>query len=214
MMTEFDQEIKDWIDYDGLVGNKKNPEKWSTGNAILETAFAYQIAKERTSFRWMHALEESVLGCFQKGVLNKNPGRTDQITHDDIVGFCSINPQLADLVCQWGNKTGWVLSNTGENYFTANVKPWHRAFYLAASSSNRVSVYDGAIFWAAAILGVFTSSYSGVRLWWLMINTNPPYPALKSFWNTLFKLRHGSLKKVQTEYYDTINHINVKYCAK
>lgn len=213
--TEFEKEIKQWVDIDGLIGNKKNPEKWSTGNALLETAFVYKIAKDQKSLRWMLALEDAVARCFVGGMLFKNPGRKDEITHDDIVGFASVNEQLADLICQWGERTGWVLSNTGKDYFTANVKPIHQIYYKAASKSFKVSAWEAIFFWLNAILGILMAHVSGARMLWLMRNCRPPKFDLifGPIFDLIFKRRFKSVKNVHIEYYNTTDHITVRYCS-
>lgn len=133
----YEEIIKTYIDPNGLIGAHQYPEKWSTGNGILLTTLARIIApiSQIQGLLFLLAITQCENPRFS-GIFFKNSGRTDQISHDDMIAaayWCS-----EDVFNRIENH-GWVLSNTGKFYWDAWVKPWHRAYYLLmAGKSHRL----------------------------------------------------------------------------
>lgn len=214
-MTEFERELRQWIDQDGLIGNQSNPPKWSTGNAVLETAIAIQICKKHSAISLAAELTQSVGNCWYNKSLHKNPNRTDQITHDDLIGFASIDPKYANLICHVGVRNGWNLSNTGFNYFTSQAKPWHQSAYLAMASEYECGLYDGLILGFWLVIAAFTASSSGLRLAWL-VSQSANFRMDRFFipiFNAILKSRGKTIKQINQDYYgpNWVGHPLVKY---
>lgn len=157
------EEITKYIDQDGLIGNKPNPEKWSNGNPILDTAIATIIPSKVFLYRF--CCNSVGLCSSAPGVFNKNPGRTDQISHDDMIGAAVFYRQS---VYQYAMLNGWVLSNTGEFYWDAWVKPWHRGYYCLLVGRPNL-VYNLFLAGMLIVDGLFnTQDSSTKKLNWLI----------------------------------------------
>jgi hypothetical protein len=213
-MTEFESDLLMWLDADGLMGNKKNPERWSTGNAVLETAIAHQVCLDRKETILAAKLESSVIRCWYGSALHKNPGRVDQITHDDLIGFASMHAELASLIANVGVRNGWNLSNQASVYFDSQANLAHQAYYLAASDVFECGLWGSLVFWISACLSAFVSDLSGIRLSYLMVNNRPPKQMAWLFrpaFDFLFKKRFKSFQNVLLEYYGNKDHVLVKW---
>lgn len=212
-MTDFEKELRTWIDQDGLVGNQPNPPKWSTGNAVLETAIAIKLATKHELKDLVAELKQAMANCWYNNALHKNPNRTDAITHDDLLAFAATDRSFADKVCNVGVRNGWNLANVDKDYYTAHAKPWHQSAYLALSNEFECGLWDSLILGVWLILGAFAASYSGIRLMWLVgLSAKFKYDWLfLGLFNVIFKARFKSIKEANSGYYKTSEHILVKY---
>lgn len=137
----FRDEIEVYFDKDGLIGTSPHPKKWSGGNQILDTAQRIIYLHDTKNLTIEDKLQYSraTLKCEDRfGIINKNPERPDEITHDCIIGHVVASALTGTgfefrflyfiKVAKWYPWL-WVASNTGKLYWTAIVKPWHKAFY-------------------------------------------------------------------------------------
>ncbi len=167
-MSEFSSEMSQWIDSDGLIGANVNPEKWSTGNALLETAFAIlyetQLLNHEPDREFIRALCEAILACqIDSGTFNKNPGRIDDITHDCLIGAASVSRvcssvltiSIAGRLAQLGESNGWNLSNTSSVYWNSYARPWDVPFYKICAGK-KPSWYEEC----ALIIDLLRNSFS------------------------------------------------------
>ena len=181
----FVDEIKTWIDPDGLIGTERSPGKWTTGNGILETAFAVLYLTdlpESTDRDLIRGLIEAVLRCqTSEGSFNKNPGRTDQITHDDLMGAASLSrivssplsSPLAGLLVRLGEQNMWNIGNSLPPYWDAHARPWDVCYYRMCAG-RKSAWYEEVmmvleILIAALRLAMGKTSPSGDRLRWLRL---------------------------------------------
>lgn len=170
----FREDIEKYFDQDGLIGNKPNPEIWSGGNEILDTAIWVLYLKKRGELLVEDKIRFSVAirRCERiKGILDKNPGRPDQITRDDL-----LSAAIADYICGGGFNLSlynyainhhWILSNTGKFYWSALTKPWDRELIRLLSWA-----YTETFWLTLSIMhdAIFNkSNHSDKKLMWVII---------------------------------------------
>lgn len=221
----FCEELKKWIDEDSLVGASENPGKWSTGNAILETATAgviIHILKDKAGnlserAEVLRILQKGIKGCqLESGIFNKNPGRPDDITHDDLIGAATFSalydPSIVKKLVEFGEKTGWIMSNTGKVYFNSIARKWHIVFYKLCAG-RKVDIFDKIIF---GIYLLLPSDHSGERLKWLQVEAVGRKSFLLELFSFLWKLKikrkYRYISELLRKYYNRSDHIFVKYC--
>jgi hypothetical protein len=210
----FEEEIVLWLDADGFMGVEKHPSRWSTGNAVLETAIAVHVARAQGCDQHLIGyLLDAAAKCWYGNALHKNPGRPDQITHDDLIGFATMAPEFASLIANVGVRNGWDLSNSNASYWDAQVPPWIQSYYLASSQTFDPGMWGSILFWVMACLGAFTAGISGIRLWYLMVSNRPPKygSVFKPIFDAILRVKHGSFKKIQEKYYGNADHILVRF---
>ena len=152
-----------WVDADHLIGAKDHPEKWSSGNALLDTATVLNLLLSNDPH--FEDLLDGINRCRSiYGAYDKNPGRPDEITHDDLIGVASISPFYARELCADMEKQHGFLSNTGKRYFTAWVKPWHRAFYQLMAGHQVSYIYLLAFCLQLLLMGMRRTDASGSKL--------------------------------------------------
>lgn len=189
-----------------------NPPHWSTGNAILETAMAcaYEtILNGRSADKYFllerqHAFSQ----CQNKDLsFNKNPGRTAQITHDDLKALACVSrlcgmPFAQDIV-NFGTLNKWCLSNTSHMYWDAIAKPWDKNLYLMCTGK----LGDIFEYWSM-LVGVVVDAYFGSasdhRIVWLMS------VAIGEF-DTWTKIAFGIWKKRMRKQYVTVGSLQYDY---
>ncbi len=221
----FAEEIITYIDQDNLIGARPNPEKWSTGNALIETGTALMILKKRNEYNLelLQRLSNGIKACETGGTYNKNPGRTDEITHDDLIGviagyYCAfgVGPKSFRFV-QYGISHGWDLSNTGKPYFTGFAKPWHIAFYMLAAGL-KPSLWDKLSLFVSILLNGFLSmsDASGKKLTWLMVESiqgrDGFIDLVIKIWRRRINKVYGGIQGVMAMYYGE-NHPFSKYAV-
>lgn len=226
-MSGFSDAVSSWIDPDGLIGSQPNPPKWTTGNPLLETGIA--VAMEVALFgrnadvEFIKKLMDAIGRCqTPEGSFNKNPGRTDQITHDDLKAVATASrisgAPYAKTLASLGKKTGWNLSNTGSSYFEGYAKPWDQAIYLMCAGDVASWELMLMLYGSIAVSG-FSSGASGHRLTWLtslaLDKINPMLDRDFSLWRKCMRSRYGSVGMMMFEYYggnsNALSHPYVKY---
>lgn len=205
----FSEELSEWIDEEGLVGNQLNPSKWSTGNPLLETSFGSLISEDLSYSDLSDKLQNAIMSCkSDNGLFNKNPGRLDQITFDCLIGAASSSKRAANSICEFGSSNKWVMSNTGKIYWTAVSKPQYIAFYKIAAGRNPSLVEQTLLL---ASLAFSAKDPSGKRLEYLILRTCKNYSWIfKMLFNRFIK-KIGSMKQVHKEYYQNSEHPYCKY---
>lgn len=215
---EYLDEIKSYIDPDGLIGKDKNPSGIRTGgNQILETAFAcdlimqYPLTPESQAV-WM-GLKDAVLRCkSENGLYDKNPGRPDQITFDCLIGAAHICEQTAKVITDFGRKNHWIMSNTGKIYFTAISRPQYIAYYKICAGEKPNMFEMGLLY---LDLMFIAKDPSGLRLQYLICDRIKEYSKRGDyFYNRLLNHIHanyGSLAGLHKAYYETEDHFNAKF---
>jgi hypothetical protein len=222
----FSEDISAWIDEENLVGNQKNPPRHSSGNGILETAMtiAYEVElgenSQNTSL--IQKLVSGISACkSSNGSFDKNLGRPDQITRDDLLAAASTQKiagtSFADYLVGLGGKTGWDLKNTATSYPSGFAKPWDVAAYkLMSSTPDTITYFEIlalvlSISWATLQCAFGKSDPSGDRLRWLMhlsicsINMLVDFAAI--LWSYAATARYGSVGGLQKIYYtETPDH--------
>lgn len=223
-MSEFSEAIKPWIDQDGLIGSCQNPTKWSSGNALLETAIACVMEKKLSSqnidLEFILSFQKAIGRCQNlDGSFDKNPGRSDQITHDDLKGVAAVSricgmPFAKDIVdFGMANKwfVFWNLTNTGRPYPEALARPWDKAFYKLCASVP-LSLFEPSLLSASVIIDAKYGDPSSHRLTWLMSESIDLWGGVvkSSFdmWRSSMRKKYGTLGGINLEYYGAskINH--------
>jgi hypothetical protein len=213
MSSPFVEAITPYLDQDGLVGSCPNPTKWSSGNPLLETsiACAFEVllnGKDADSV-FLKARQDAILACKDpKGLFDKNPGRYDQITHDDLKPIASLSRlcgmPFAEMIVEFGKKNNWVLSNTGFPYWDAYAKPWDQAFYLIANKETP-SWFSSPFLYSSIIFDGFKGDTSSNRLTWLAeISSKGVSPFLDfsfQIWARSMRKRYVTVGGMMFEYY-------------
>jgi hypothetical protein len=209
----FVSEISRFIDADGLVGTCANPKRWSGGNQLEETALAAVIEvvlnRENADKVFLRSLSDAIGGCQNPdGSFNKNPGRPDQITHDDLLCVAAASrvcgmPWAREIV-KWGERTGWVLSNTKDPYWDAEVKPWQHATYLMCASVTP-AWYESVLNCLSFARGDRSGVPSSDRIAWitsLAIRGQRPFVDISiDLWRSGAKKRYLSVGDLMVKYY-------------
>lgn len=214
--NEVIQEIKNWIDVDGLIGGIRNPTtKWTSGNSILETAFACNIINQYNktikSIELLENFKKAVLNCrSENGLYNKNPGRPDEITFDCLIGAAYISQETAKVITNFGRKNFWIMSNTGKLYFTAISRPQYIAYYKICAQE-KPSIFQLLLLYIDLLF--LSKTTSGLRLQYLIADKIKEYSELGSFLYQRImrhiKRKYGSLAKLHEKYYNNSSHFNV-----
>lgn len=222
-MSAFSEDMKPRIDSDDLVGDGSlNPKIRSTGNAILEsaTAILYEITLGGVTpdREFILRLLGGVMKCrLESGSFNKNPGRPDQITHDDLKAAAAIS-RLVATVSSWvlaqgvvdlGKKTGWNLSNTGSVYPDALARPWDVAFYKLCDLEEP-AYYETATLVGSIIVDAFIKNPSNNRLMWLSLRAvqgiNINVDLAGAPWKRSMRGKYQNVGNMMGEYYKNPQH--------
>jgi hypothetical protein len=214
-VATFVEAISAYIDPDGLIGNRPNPLKWSTGNAIEETAMACAIevalnGKSGVDKQFLRDRVDAISRCRtgDGGFLSKNPGRPDEITHDDLIPAAALSRicgvGFAKLINDFGDSNEWILSNTGRIYWDARTKPWQRAFYRLADT--RKPTWDEGIeLGIAYIVDAFSGHPSSNRLSWIQAQAisgmGTWLDSCIAVWSARMRVRYGTVGDMMFEYY-------------
>ena len=224
-MEDARAEILSWFDSDGLMGTGPNPTPNSGGNELLETATAYLIliklkqihfAEDKARFIW------AVRSCQvagEPGIYNKNPGRPDQITFDDIIGVVAMSTLLCgpfqNDVANALIKDHNVLTNTGDIYWTAVQKPWNAAFYMLAAD-RPINIFELVALLASILVNAFSKDASSKRQTWLILEALHRKSILVDLcglvWWWRLKATYGSIKRLLIVYYNSETQVLAKYC--
>jgi len=221
------EDILSYLDQDGLIGELPHPTtKWTGGNELLDTGTAYLILKllNQTTRADFSSYSKAVKGCEagEPGIYNKEPGRPDQITHDDIIGVVTgsvaLGATFQNDVLWYIKKNNWLDSNTGQDYWDATVKPWYLAFYTLAAGETP-DVFSLLTLKAAILLDAFVGTDAGnKKLMWCIIKTIQRKSwiidsAIKVWESRLKSGAYGSMKRVMTAYYGE-KHPFAIYCPE
>lgn len=214
MSESFVDTITPWIDQDGLVGTEYKPPKWSGGNQLQETALACAI---EVSLNGRNADREFIQRCSDAigrcrnpdGSFNKNPGRTDEITHDDLLCVAAASRicgmPWARAIFEWGTNVGWDLSNTGKLYWDALAKPWQRAVY-AMCAGKVPTWYESTSNVISNIISAGSGNPSSDRIKWItsvaVKGLGPMNDLSIDYWRHKAKQRYLSVGGMMLQYYE------------
>lgn len=225
---ELRDELAIYYDIHKLVGSSPFPGPWSGGNQLLETwtgaallFLAGELTPELKGQFFMATHECEV----EPGIYDKNPPlggnrREDDITHDDMLGVAMgssiIGGPFQFEIVRRAEEQGWVMSNNGRNYFTAHVKPWHRAAYLIAAGA-RPDSWSLALLMASCVgNALFDKENAGAkRLTWIILEAtsrkNPIMDLTYKFWRWRVRKTYGSLRRIFIMYHGE-RHPYALYC--
>lgn len=226
----FVEELKPYIDSDGLIGSCPNPTPGTNGNPLVSAGVACKILSGHDVIEIYNLLFDGVMklkladdNLNSVPLWNKKARSNDQITHDDIIGLCSVGrfyykgpvANIPALICWFGSKHWWIMSNTGKIYWDAISKPWHIAFYKMAA--NKFTMLKPILFLWIALGLIFKGTASDRQLDWLMIKTIQGKSKLIDYAITLWycglRTHWISMKWVFAEYYKP-DHPFTKYCQE
>jgi hypothetical protein len=144
-------------------------------------------------------------------MFDKNPPlsdvgrRADDITHDDLLAVSMASSvfglRYAADMCDRGIRTGWFMSNNGEQYYTAHAKPWHIAAYMIAGDVKPDS-WSLAMLAISCLLNAFFSfeDSGGKRLTWVILEgtarKNPLMDLVYRIWRWNIKRVLGSVTRI------------------
>lgn len=192
----FIDDLAPYIDSDGLIGSCPNPTPGTNGNPLVSAGVAMCI--DQKSYPLLSMGIYSLLTPWRKKARSD-----DQITHDDIIGTCTLSTLFATGICVTGSRHHWIMSNTGKIYWDAISKPWHIAFYKMAA--NRFTMLKPILFLWLAMGIIFKGTASDRQLDWLMIKTIKGRSRLIDYaiklWYAGLKKYWGDMTRVMTEYY-------------
>lgn len=211
----------------GLFGYMPNIAEFSTGNTLLDTGTAYVILasiKEMTPADKMLMLA-SVLTCnsHENKWLASHPYSSDRISHDDMIGlvaglYFTQHFDFISYLVDYGMKHRWVFSTTGEFYWDAWTKPWHKAYYILAD--NEMPWLGGRLMMSAYIVfdGLLNKrNMSDKKLIWLMYKVCSGKSAIVDlalgFWHSRLLKKFGSMQNVFITYYGQ-DHLFSKWCRE
>lgn len=222
-MSEFSKTMMDWIDEDELIGSSIHPGKWSTGNPQLETVIciAYEITLEGrgADIDFLRLLIGGLSGTERDpGIFDKNPGRKDEITHDDVKALACTqhiaSTMFATELVNRGEVNGWFLGNTDYAYWDMIAKPWDVAFYKFAASRTP-ALYQALsliflILMEALMAALKRSNPSNHRLTWLcLLAIKECHPVLRlsaKLWSKAMAKLYGNVGNMMEQYYKNPNH--------
>lgn len=188
-MSGFSSEMKLRVDEDGLIGTSVNPKPHSSGDPLIETAlsviFEVDLYGKSADIDFILARIEAIKDCqLLSGSFDKNPGRPDQITHDDLVGAASLTRvvsspvtlPLATGLVRLGEKNFWDLGNTATPYWEGFAKPWDIAFYkiCAGKTPSWLELLSliGKVLASTCAMALGKTNPNGDRLTWLRIRAS------------------------------------------
>lgn len=203
----FIDDLKPYIDSDGLIGSCPNPTPGTNGNPLVSAGVAacIDVTTRPLLYYGVNALSFATVS---DGYIfwNKKARSKDQITHDDIIGIVASNNELITFrsdIYKYGIGHHWIMSNTGKIYWDAISKPWHIAFYKMAA--NRFTMLKPILFLWLALGLIFKGTASDRQLDWLMIKTIQGKSKLIDLgiklWRMGLKRTWGDMTRVMTEYY-------------
>lgn len=211
-----------------LVGYTPNTANYSSGNPLLETGTAHlfrNLLDRRAGAVDFELLNVAINKCdIGNCWVSKLPNTNADISHDDIIGLTaglsSYGAPGKDMVRYFivneGYETDWILSTSGNFYWDALVKPWHKAYYMIAAGMT--PWVGGRVFLASYVIidALFNkSNTSDKKLLWLMSKTCTGKSKLVDFAFKLWKSRlnkvFGSMKNVFSIYYGP-GHLFAKWC--
>lgn len=226
MTTESSRAFSLYLDSDGLIGSGPNPSKWSTGNALMETSIACLLETlingRASDLDFLIARKDAILSCqSDNGLFNKNPGRRDQITHDDLISIASTQRvcgfPFADMIASFGQNHEWALSNTNQWYWDACAKPWDKAFYLMAKGLSP-AWYESLAMAVSVLVNGWCGDVSNNRLAWIMSESIKGISAdtdlVFFIWKKLMKKKYGDLGVLMLQYYGKPEHPFVIFGSK
>lgn len=222
-MSKFSEEMNPWIDQDGLIGSSAHPPKWSTGNGLLETSIAIameiELNRSRSDISFLRRLVNGIEACrISETSFNKNPGRFDQITHDDLLAVASTqrlaSTSFATHIVKYGQRNGWDLSNNGEKYWDAQAKPWDVAFYELSASKSTSMYNKGCLFTyilSSATAGALTKGNPGShRLLWIQLlsieGASPWLDLAIHIWRASMNNKYKTVGNMMKAYYSEPDH--------
>lgn len=190
------QEIKlelydNYIDEDGLVAIDFKPTKWSTGNGLMHLGLMSTMFRALNLMSYSDRLyiDDTLTKCkVSPGLYNRNPGRPDQIGHDDMTGVVSASVS-ADLshhkeVAELGIKKCFIYNNDGDLQYQDFLgrMVFHAAYWLLCS-------YKLLFLLPLVLFKVIlkADSYTRQHNYMFVENLNLKYRFLKPFRNYIVK---------------------------
>lgn len=163
------------IDEDGLVGSSEHPTVRSSGNPLLDTAvsciYEVKLNGRNADIGFLKDRESAIAKCQNPdGTFNKNPGRPDQITHDDLMAAAALTRAcgmpFARTISAHGRANQWNLSNTGLPYPEAFARPWDIPIYTISASEG--ADWDRTWYLAMSVLvNAFQADPGNHRVMWV-----------------------------------------------
>ena len=222
-MSLFSDAIKDWVDEENLIGSSPHPTKWSTGNALLETAIAITMEVELNGSNSNVSLLRRLVGGMGSCLVtersfNKNPMRLDQITHDDLLAAAAtqriVSTSFATHIVKYGQRNGWDLSNNGQKYWDAQAKPWEVAFYELVAGQ-KTSFFNKTALIIEITISFIVAAFkkgnpSGERLTWLRLialkGCSQIIDVIMPFWHIAMNKKYGTVGNMMRAYYNNDSH--------
>lgn len=217
-MSAFTEALAPWIDQDGLVGSIPNPGKQSGGNELLETSIGcvmeVVLNKSACDVQFLKNRQMAISLCQNAdGSFDKNPGRPDEITHDDLLGIACASRvcgmQFARSIVKFGENNQWVLSNTGKVYWEAIAKPWDRAIYKMCATETPC-FYETMPLYGNILVDSVAGDASSHRLTWLaseaLDGISPTLDACFSTWKTRMRSKYVTVGRLMSVYYKGQGH--------
>lgn len=212
-MTSFSEAITPWFDSDDLIGDGPSPQPWSSGNSLLETSIAGIIETLRygsmANLVLIRRIEKGIRGCrVPPFTFDKNPKRPDDITRDDLIGIAAVSRlcgmSYAKDLYEVGERTGWNLSNSENDYYSAHALPWDVAFYKMAAGQ-KPAAYETVCLMMHFLAATFEKAPSGDRLRWIMGSairgSNPWVDLAFDIWRWQAWHHYGDVSGLMKEYY-------------
>lgn len=224
----FASEITDYLDANNLIGSVKNPTIRSSGNPLLLCALAARIlidCGEDMSEPGITLLKNLISGTASlqdpNGIVNKKFESTDEVTHQDIIGFVSFNDTTDEFnsnvkLLNFGIRNFWIMSNQLYGYPEAIAHPWDIAFYKIVCG-DRTNIFNSvwvmlAILWDALLN---KENADSKQILWLKIRATE-YKSWfiklsAKFWYWRIKNTYGSVARVLAKYHGE-KHPFAVYC--
>jgi hypothetical protein len=155
-------------------------------------------------------------------MINKNPGRPDNISHDEmnalVIGarLCG-HDDIVDEVLENAIAGRWLLSNTGKWYWDADdrLKPWQRAIYFLCSNKYFCPLEEHLAYVMSTALDALFGDSNGRRLTWLSlvaVAKKTVFTALVGkFWAWRLSKTYGSAERLLVVYYNDERNVLARY---
>lgn len=218
------ESMNDFREDNGFYATTRHPNTASYGNPIQLLSELLLIAKYNgASTVPLAEILNAQLRLIESenGLWHKKITTHDEITFDDLVPLACISALLhtdhAKAIHTRLLETGGVLSNTGEEYWTAHVRPWDYAFYCHMAGSRPPIWMDLCLTLSIALSAFFSKDPSSLKLMYIRLCglrerrhditgvftalTHLLYSLAEKLWLWRIKKTWGSIKRVFVAYY-------------